>query len=130
MSQTFATIATFDQYQRAFFFKNMLEEEGIPCFLGDKQQANQTLGRIKLKVLQVEAELASKLLKKWHNLPYLSPEGKALKCPECNSQQLNGNYSVFNNLIGIIKYIISRLTSANPTARRKQTQCLKCKHVF
>lgn len=132
MSQTFATVATFDHYLKANFYKNTLESAGIACFLVDEfmGELSNAIGGIKLKVFSFDVEHAQKLIKKWENLPYYTPEGKILKCPECGSSRLKRDFKVIRGIKSFFKFIFAVLTSTYPLHSKNKSFCQDCEHIF
>lgn len=63
MSSTIVTIAEFFPSQRAqmFFFKSLLESQGIECLLSGELD-EPSIGNVQLQVAQRDEELARKLL--------------------------------------------------------------------
>ncbi|MGB0523252.1 MAG: putative signal transducing protein [Flammeovirgaceae bacterium] len=127
MSQTFATVATFDQYVKAHIYKNTLEEAGIICFLIDEYMNTgiafpNPLGGIKLKVPSFDLEKAKKLLKK--------VEAQASQeCVACGSKDIE---SINQQKRGINKWIALMwgiLTFSRPVLSKPKTKCKDCGHL-
>lgn len=132
----FVTLKTFDNTIEANLLRSKLESEGIPCFLFDENMVslnplfNLTLGGIKLKIRESDAEKALHVIKEIESTPFTDEEDREVKCPNCQSVQLYSEFKSMRGFTGIIAAIVSFLLMVFPFYYRSVYKCKQCGTEF
>lgn len=130
------TIKTFVYPTEAYVLQSKLESEGIECFIFDDNiiQINpmysQIAGGVKLKVGEKHLEQAQAIMAEIDPNLFVDDKGEAIKCPKCESTNLNGNLHDLSTKKGIGALIMVLVFSILPFFEGKHFQCKSCNHKF
>ena len=134
MSNTFKTIAKFQYSSEAQIFKGRLESEGIQVFLSDNLTidtdplVSNAIGGVKLKVLSEDALKARHILDSIQKYS-IDDEGKAIKCPNCNGEQVE-LFSTIKDFKSFFSFLIGFFFGTLPFHTRFKYRCEACKNEF
>jgi len=134
MSNTFITIARFNYSSEAQIIKGRLEADGIKVYLSDEftidtdPLVSQAIGGVKLKVLAEQSEKAKEILESISKYS-LNNEGKAINCPNCNSENVQ-LFSTINSVKSLFAFLASALFGLLPFYTKYEYKCESCKTQF
>ncbi len=130
------TIKIFDDPIKARILKSKLENEGVNCFLFDENIVsinplyNITVGGIKLKISEADAEKVRKIIAEVENTPLTNDENEPFNCPNCESSNLISGYKSMKGILGVIGAIISFLFMVFPIYYNIGYKCNDCGNEF
>jgi len=130
------TIKIFDNAIEAHLLKSKLESEDIICFLYDENIVglnplyNLTVGGIKLKIKKSDVDKASEIIEATDSSVLTNEIGEAIKCPNCQSEDIYNNYKSMNSIKGIFSAIISFLFAVFPLYFKTVYKCKVCDTEF
>lgn len=130
------TIKTFDNLMEAHFMKSMLESENIICFLFDENVVglnplyNITVGGIKLKINKLDLQKATLIIDASEKTKLTNELEEIIKCPRCQSEDINYGYKSMKGMKGILSLFISLLFMVFPIYVKRTYKCEKCGNEF
>ena len=134
MSDTFKTIARFQYSSEAQIIKGRLEADGIQVFLTDNLTidtdplVSNAIGGVKLKVLSRQAMQAQHILETMNKYS-LDDEGRAIKCPNCNSEHVQ-LFSTIKDLKSFFSFVFRVLIGTLPFYAKHKYRCDDCNNEF
>jgi len=130
------TLKTFDNSIDAHLLKSKLESEGIVCYLFDEHTVtmypfyNVTVGGIKLKINEMDLEMAKEIYNSIQATPFTDDENEIIKCPRCESTELYSNFKSMKGAKGIISAFTSFFFVLYPIYYKSVYKCKKCGAEF
>lgn len=134
MGDTFKTIAKFQYSSEAQIIKGRLEADGIQVFLYDNitidtdPLISNAIGGVKLKVLSHQVTEAEQILESINKFS-IDDEGKAMKCPNCNSKKI-GLFSTIKDVKSFFAFLFTFLVSVLPIYSKHIYRCADCNTEF
>ncbi len=118
--------------------KATLENEGIPSILKDEHtntmygsSLSNPIGGLELFIHQKDIEKTKEILNGIQLTPLTLDTGDVLKCPKCQSQEIqNGYTSNFRDIKGIIGLIMTLVLGIMPLFSKRVYKCNHCNHEF
>jgi predicted Zn-ribbon and HTH transcriptional regulator len=136
MSESFVTVATFDNSIDAHIAKTKLDSEGIDSYIFDENIVsayplyNITVGGIKLRTRSSDAENARIILNHVNDSPFTDEKDNVIRCPNCNSEKVYGGFVSINSLKTIVGTILAFITGASPIVYETKLKCKDCGFEF
>lgn len=134
MDDFFELIGSYQYSSEAIIFKGKLESEGIEVFMRDNHTVDanplysNAIGGVKLFVNSKDYSKAKDIISQVS--PYSVDENsKLLKCPKCDTQQIDMVTSV-KELKSLVLFGFSLLLSIFPFYAKYKYKCRKCKFEF
>ncbi len=130
------TIKTFDNVIEAHMMKSKLESENVMCFLFDENIVglnplfNITVGGIKLKINKRDIDKATKIIEEATMSSLINDQGKIIKYPNCNSEDLYSGFKSMKGIKGVLSAIISFLLMVFPIYYKTVYKCKVCGNEF
>lgn len=130
------TLMTFDNSPQAHLFRGILAENNIDSYISDEfivtlnPLYSNLMGGIKLQVNSLDFEKAQKLLFELNSNPLTNELEEIIKCPSCNSTNVESNYKSATSLKSILAMIVSFLSLTYPLHLDHMYYCKDCKHGF
>lgn len=130
------TLKTFENSIEANLLRSKLESEGILCFLFDENMVslnplyNITLGGIKLKIREADAQKALQIIEEVETTPFTDEQDRQVQCPNCRSTQLYSDFKSVRDITGILTFIVSLLFFVFPFYYKSVYKCRQCGAEF
>ncbi|GAA0194794.1 hypothetical protein GCM10009122_58580 [Fulvivirga kasyanovii] len=130
------TLKTFDNSIEANLLRSKLESEGVLCFLFDENMVslnplyNLTLGGIKLKIREADAQKALQIIEEVETTPFTDEQDRQVRCPVCQSTQLYSDFKSMKGLKGVFTAIVSFLLFVFPFYYKSVYKCRQCNAEF
>jgi hypothetical protein len=121
------TVKTYDNLPEAEVGRSILEQNGIPAHLPDRNVAvaawhlTRAVGGIRLQVPESELEVARELLGERNET---LEDGGVDVCPEC------GSGDVFRPASLLVGVLVTSLTGIPLLMRRRSRYCRQCRHKW
>ncbi len=134
MNESFKTVAVFQYSSEAQIIKAYLESEGIQVFMVDNFTIDidplfsNTIGGVKLKVLSNQENKALELLSSIKKYS-LNDDGKAIHCPNCNSEKIQ-MFTTVRDLRSFLWYVFGLFFVAFPLYVKYTYKCRNCNTEF
>lgn len=135
MSDTiFKKIAEYQYSSQAYIFKGKLESLGIEVVIRDNYTVDSdplisnAIGGVKLFVKTEDFVEAKKILLEINKFS-VDDEGNAMKCPNCNSEEIKF-VTTIKDLKSFLAFLISFLFVLFPFYTRYKYRCHKCNTEF
>lgn len=116
--------------------KSKLESENVMCFLFDENIVglnplfNITVGGIKLKINKRDIDKATKIIEEATMSSLINDQGKIIKYPNCNSEDLYSGFKSMKGIKGVLSAIISFLLMVFPIYYKTVYKCKVCGNEF
>ena len=136
MSESFTTVATFDNSIDAHIAKTKLDSEGIDSYIFDENIVsvyplyNLTVGGIKLRTRSEDAKKAQAVLNIVREAPFTDDKNRAIHCPKCGSEKIYGGFITIRSLKTIVGFILSLFTGTPPIINETKLKCKNCGYEF
>lgn len=130
------TVKTFDNTIDAYLLKSKLESKKIICYLFDEHTIgvnplyNVTIGGIKLKINEEDTEKVKQILSEIEKVPQTNDQNSLIQCPNCESDDLIGNYKSMSGWKGVLSIFTSFFFMVFPVYRKTVCKCNSCNHDF
>ncbi|MDB4292011.1 DUF2007 domain-containing protein [Maribacter sp.] len=132
--ELFSTVAVFQYSSEAQIIKGRLEAEGIEVFLSDNLTidtdplVSNAIGGVKLKVNTTDKAAALEILKSINRYS-IDDEGKAMRCPNCNSEKID-YFTNVKDIKSLAHFIFGFLMGVFPFYTKYEYRCENCKTKF
>lgn len=126
------TFKTFDNSIDAHILKAKLEGEGVHCYLFDENTIGinplyaNALGGIKLKIDELDLELATAIYESIQKTPYTDEDGIEITCPRCDSSKLETGFNSTDGFGAILSGLASIMLMIFPLYRKSIYKCQEC----
>lgn len=127
------TVATFYNPLDAHLLRAKLESEEIKSVLLDEKMASlraEHATPVKLQVSEVDVARAKEIIAKTEGVPVTNVEDKMVKCPKCNSTELDKNFKIRTEFHIVLFAMVSLLASFLPIYFKTTHKCKKCGTEF
>lgn len=130
------TIKTFDNPIEAHLIRSKLESKNITCYLFDENIVglnplyNISVGGIKLKIKNSDAEKANKIIQETDSINLTDDQDEIIKCPKCQSQNLYSNFKSMKGIKGTLSAIFSFIFLVFPIYFKTVYKCKACEYEF
>lgn len=130
------TIRRYDDPLQAHLARCLLENEEIEAFVADENVVtlnrlwSYAVGRVKLKVKEMDRTEAMRILAEADHLPYHDEHEQVLSCPQCGSTDLTNGVLKPRTLGGWMNFIVAALFMAHPIAMDSGMLCNRCNLIF
>lgn len=120
----------------AHLLQNYLESEDIESFILDEHTVDMNplfsnaIGGVRLQVKEEDVERAKELIEIYYHKPYLDKEGNEVKCPQCASTHLFGDFNSMKNAGSVMAAITSFFFGVFPIYRKRVYRCKECDTEF
>lgn len=136
MHDKLITLSTFDNSFQAHLMKTKLEDAGIMVYIFDENIItlnplfSNVVGGIKLKIHESDLGKAKEIVESVNNVPYTDEQDIIIRCPKCNSEQIETVISQKSNAKSIVALFVSLLTFTTPLYVEHTLSCKECKAEF
>ena len=129
-------LKAFDNIVDATLFKNVIENEGIKCFIEDEFTVtidpllNNAIGGIKVKVRQEDFAEAFPIMQEYYHKPLYDKDGDIIHCPKCKGIDLKEGYTQFDEHKNFFSILLSMIFLILPFLKKDKLFCRSCKQIF
>lgn len=130
------TLKTFDNPLEAHSLRNRLLAEDINAYIYDEHLIglnplfSNAIGGIKVKIAQEDFDQASRVLQAIDSLEYVEDREGILKCPNCDSTDINTDYRDFKHISGVLSLLFSIAFVVYPIYFKRKCKCNNCDLEF
>lgn len=130
------TLKTFDNPLEAHSLRNRLLAEDINAYIYDEHLIglnplfSNAIGGIKVKIAQEDFDQASRVLQAIDSLEYVEDREEILKCPNCDSTDINTDFRDFKHISGVLSLLFSIAFVVYPIYFKRKCKCYNCDLEF
>lgn len=127
------TVATLYNPLDAQLLRAKLESEEIKSVLLNENMASlraEHATPVKLQVSEVDVARAKEIIAITESVPVTKAEDKTLKCPKCNSTELDKNFKIRTEFYLVLFAMIALLAAFLPISFKTVYKCKKCGTEF
>jgi hypothetical protein len=127
---------TFDNSFNAHLMKSKLADNDIESYVYDENIItlnpiyNFAIGGVKLKINSSYLNKAKSILDSVSATPLTNEEDEIIRCPRCNSENIDNNFITVRNIKSFLAIVAAFLTMTYPLYLNIYYYCRDCKYNF